>query len=162
MPVSLHRLTRTSWSSFPAAFAVPFPEQGVTVTIQYPLQRCVTFPIRDLILVANQAQAFPSTLPWCEARCKIQVHTAFSATSQTHPFVSLSSPISMGRLTQTLVLSYTIKVDWAEQLICPVLYTIDRLIRTTLTILHRPIISLPSPVSNGRLCRTTCPHLYQR
>ena len=30
MPVSLHRLTRTSRSSFPAAFVIPFPEQGVT------------------------------------------------------------------------------------------------------------------------------------
>ena len=30
MPASLHRLNRTSRSSFPAAFVVPFPEQGVT------------------------------------------------------------------------------------------------------------------------------------
>ena len=30
MAASLHRLTRTSRSSFPAAFVVPFPEQGVT------------------------------------------------------------------------------------------------------------------------------------
>ena len=73
MSISLHRLTRISWSSFPAAFVVPFPEQGVTATIWYTLQRCVTLPIRDLILVANRVMS-PSTLPWCEAQYKIQAN----------------------------------------------------------------------------------------
>ncbi|KAK1603751.1 hypothetical protein QYE76_027424 [Lolium multiflorum] len=61
MSVGLHRFTRTSWSSFPAAFAFLIPNE-VTVTILYTLQRCVALPIRDLNLGANRA-ALPFTLP---------------------------------------------------------------------------------------------------
>ena len=47
MSVSLHRLTRTSRSSFPAAFAVLSQNKEWQATIQYTLQRCATFPTRD-------------------------------------------------------------------------------------------------------------------
>ena len=155
MPASLHRLTRTSRSSFPAAFVVPFPEQGVTS--------------HNLIHFAEVRYfSHKRTYPCCQPGVLSRPHllgvrpnirtkpiTVFSATSHTHPFVNLSCPLSIGRLTQAFVLTYTIKVDCSEQFLCPVLYTIDRLTRTTLTIHHRPLISLPSPISIGRLFRTT-------
>lgn len=40
--------------------------------------------------------------------------TAFSATPHTHPFVSLSCPLSIGRLTQAFVLTFTLTVDCSE------------------------------------------------
>jgi hypothetical protein len=154
VPASLHRLTITSWSSFPAAFVVPFPELGVTS--------------HNLIHSAEVRYfSHKRTYPCCQLGVLSRPHflgvrlgirtkpiTAFFATSQIHPFVSLACPLSMERPVQAFVLTYTIKIDRSEQFICPALYTIDRPTQTTLTILHRLLISLTSPISNGRSLRT--------
>ena len=96
MPVSLHRLTRTSWSSFPAAFAVPFPEQGVTVTILDTLCRgALLYPTRDLNHVAGREYVPVHTSFGVRPSIRSKPITAFSATLQTHPFVQ---PYTSSRL----------------------------------------------------------------
>ena len=61
------------------------------VTIHYTLQRCVALPIRDLNLGANRA-AFPSTLPWCEARYKVLANHCVSPRPRT-PTLCCSSDL---------------------------------------------------------------------
>src|SRR3954465_7667449 len=53
MTTSLHRLTRTFMEFLSCRVRSSFPEQGVTSYNSYTLQRCVTFPMRDQLLVAQ-------------------------------------------------------------------------------------------------------------
>ena len=53
MTTSLHRLTRTFMEFLSCHVCSSFPEQGVTSYSSYTLQRCVTFPMRDQLLVAQ-------------------------------------------------------------------------------------------------------------
>src|SRR4051812_49195508 len=53
MTISLHRLTRTFMEFLSCRVRSSIPEQGVTSYNFYTLQRCVTFPMRDQLLVAQ-------------------------------------------------------------------------------------------------------------
>src|SRR3954467_4832289 len=53
MTISLHRLTRTFMEFLSCRVRSSFPEQGVTSYNSYTLQRCVAFPMRDQLLVAQ-------------------------------------------------------------------------------------------------------------
>ena len=53
MTISLHRLTRTFMEFLSYRVRSSFPEQGVTSYNYYTLQRCVTLPMRDQLLVAQ-------------------------------------------------------------------------------------------------------------
>ena len=53
MTIRLHRLTRTFMEFLSCRIRSSFPEQGVTIYSSYTLQRCVTFPMRDQLLVAQ-------------------------------------------------------------------------------------------------------------
>src|SRR3954468_24362605 len=53
MTISLHRLTRTFMEFLSCRVRSSFPEQGVTSYSSYTLQRCVTLPMRDQLLVAQ-------------------------------------------------------------------------------------------------------------
>ena len=53
MTISLHRLTRTFMEFLSCRVRSSFPEQGVTSYNSYTLQRCVTLPMRDQLLVAQ-------------------------------------------------------------------------------------------------------------
>ena len=53
MTISLHRLTRTFMEFLSYRVRSSFPEQGVTSYNSYTLQRCVTLPMRDQLLVAQ-------------------------------------------------------------------------------------------------------------
>src|SRR3954466_3855589 len=58
MSLSLHRFTRTFMEFLSRSVHSSFPKQGVTSYSSYTLQRCVTFPMRDQLLVAQ-----PGSLP---------------------------------------------------------------------------------------------------
>src|SRR3954463_748348 len=58
MTISLHRLTRTFMEFLSYRVRSSFPEQGVTSYNCYTLQRCVTLPMRDQLVVAQ-----PGVLP---------------------------------------------------------------------------------------------------
>ena len=53
MTISLHRLTRTFMEFLSCHVLSSFPKQGVTSYSSYTLQRCVTLPMRDQLLVAQ-------------------------------------------------------------------------------------------------------------
>src|SRR3954470_3004623 len=53
MTIILHRLTRTFMEFLSCRVRSSFPEQGVTSYNSYTLQRCVTLPMRDQLLVAQ-------------------------------------------------------------------------------------------------------------
>src|SRR3954469_13090419 len=53
MTISLHGLTRTFMEFLSCRIHTSFPEQGVTSYNSYTLQRCVTLPMRDQLLVAQ-------------------------------------------------------------------------------------------------------------
>ena len=53
MTISLHRLTTTFMEFLSCRVRSSFPEQGVTSYDSYTLQMCVTFPMRDQLLVAQ-------------------------------------------------------------------------------------------------------------
>src|SRR3954462_4706973 len=53
MTISLHRLTRTFMEFLSCCVRSSFLEQRVTSYNSYTLQRCVTFPMRDQLLVAQ-------------------------------------------------------------------------------------------------------------
>src|SRR3954469_5204710 len=53
MTISLHRLTRTFMEFLSCRVRSSFPEQEVTSYSSYTLQRCVTLPMRDQLLVAQ-------------------------------------------------------------------------------------------------------------
>src|SRR3954466_9729033 len=53
MTTSLHRLTRTFMEFLSYRVRSSFPEQGVTSYNSYTLQRGITFPMRDQLLVAQ-------------------------------------------------------------------------------------------------------------
>ena len=53
MSVSLHGFTRTFMEFLSRRVRSSFPEQGVTSYSSYTLQRCVTLPMRDQLLVAQ-------------------------------------------------------------------------------------------------------------
>src|SRR3954447_19023655 len=53
MTISLHRLTRTFMEFLFCRVHSSFLEQGVTSYNSYTLQRCVTLPMRDQLLVAQ-------------------------------------------------------------------------------------------------------------
>jgi hypothetical protein len=77
-------LTRTSWSPFPATFVVPSQNREWRVTVQYTLQRYVTLPIRDLILVANHARYSRPHFLGVRPSIRSKPITAFLATPHTH------------------------------------------------------------------------------
>src|SRR3954470_10916961 len=53
MTIILHRLTRTFMEFLSCSVRSSFSEQGVTSYNSYTLQSCVTFPMRDQLLVAQ-------------------------------------------------------------------------------------------------------------
>ena len=53
MSVSVHRFTKTFMEFLSRHVRSSFPEQGVTSYSSYTLQRCVTLPMRDQLLVAQ-------------------------------------------------------------------------------------------------------------
>src|SRR3954466_4423940 len=78
MSVSLHRFTRTLMEFLSYRVRSSFPKQGVTSYSSYTLQRCVTLPMRDQLLVAQ-----PGSLP---------VHNSMLWGPLDDPSQSLPSP----------------------------------------------------------------------
>ena len=74
MSDSLHRLTRTFVGFLFCRVRSSFPEQGVTCHNSYTLQRCITFPTRDLRLCCTVGSMSMFKLPWFEAQPKIQAN----------------------------------------------------------------------------------------
>ena len=89
MSVSLHGFTRTFMVFLSRRVRSSFPEQGVTSYNSYTLQRCVTLPMRDQLLVAQpgvlsrpqfhdvgpSSWSKPITTP-CDPACLLGVHHA--------------------------------------------------------------------------------------
>ena len=87
MPASLHRLTRTSRSSFPAAFVVPFPEHGVTSHNLIHSAEVRYFSHKRIYPCFQHGIPFRAHFLGVRPSIRTKPITVFSATQHTHPFV---------------------------------------------------------------------------
>src|SRR3954451_15046761 len=99
MTISLHRLTRTFMKFLSCRVRRSFPEQGVTSYSSYTLQRCVTLPMRDQLLVAQ-----PGVLS------RPQFHDVGPS--------SWSKPITAPFATPHASLVYTMPTYWITAMVC--------------------------------------------
>src|SRR3954462_11832278 len=90
MPISLHRFPRIFMEFLFCRVRSSFPEQGVTNYNSYTLQRCVTLPMRDQLLVVQpgvlsrpqfhdvrpSSWSKPITAPFATPACLLGVHHA--------------------------------------------------------------------------------------
>ena len=110
MTISLHRLTRTFMEFLSCRVRSSFPEQGVTSYNSYTLQRCVTLPMRDQILVAQPGVLYrpqfhdvgPSSwskqsLPLRDLACLLGVHHAHILNYDNGLYIPLDARTIVGR-----------------------------------------------------------------
>ena len=111
MPVILHR-ARTFMEFLSCSVRNSFPEQGVTCYSFLHSAEVRYFTHKRSRPCCTTRRTFLSTLSLVWGPVFDPSHSlCFSTTPHAHPFVGLSSPLSLGRLFRTKVLPYTIRID---------------------------------------------------